>query len=264
MKTSNKLLIGLVLLLFSLPLILMMGFKAAVKNNHYVVRSNTGYEVSEPKEVKAFTAIKLNGVPYNDEFGLKTNIKYGDKFSYFIKNYDMDNPEKGRTDNLRVSLAGDTLVVDYSFKAVVKVNEPSFFYGVEIDITLPRAVPVIASGTTIAIDSSAVALGAMNFQLANQASLYADGVKIIQQQETGDPSSGKVVPYQTVFPAFTIDANNAFIRIGDHVNIKNLKVNLNGKSTINFSEAVAIDTLSGHISEASVFNAPYRFSKFLK
>jgi hypothetical protein len=72
------------------------------------------------------------------------------------------------------------------------------------------------------------------------------------------------VAYQTVFPAFTIDANNAFIRIGDHVNIKNLKVNLNGKSTINFSEAVTIDTLSGHISETSVFNAPYRFSKFLK
>ncbi len=264
MKTSNKLLTGLVLLIFSFPLILMMGFKAAVKNNHYVVRSNTGYEVSESKEVKAFTAIKLNGLPYNNEFGLKANIKYGNKFSYLLKNYDVAELEKGRTDNCRVSWAGDTLVVDYSFKSVVKANEPNFFYGVEMDITLPRAVPVIATGTTIAIDSSAVALGAMNFQLFNQASLYADGVTVIQQQETGDQSSPKVVAYQTVFPALTVNANNAFIKIGDHVNIKNLKLNLNGSSTINFSEAVAIDTLSGHISESSVFNAPYRFSKFLK
>lgn len=264
MKTSNKLLIGLVLLLFSFPLILMMGFKAAIKNDRYVVRSNTGYKVSEPEPLKAFTAIKLNGIPFNNEFGLKARIKYGDKFSYRIKNYDEANPEQGRTDNCRVSWAGDTLVVDYNLKAVVKANEPSFFYGIEMDITLPRAVPVIAGGTTVTIDSSAVALGAMSFQLSNEAQLGVDGVVTTPREGTGVDLHKESVVYQTVFPDIAINANNASVRIGDHVHIKNLKLDLNGKSTINFSEAVAIDTLSGHISEASFFNAPYRFSKFLK
>ncbi|MCH5715474.1 hypothetical protein [Niabella hibiscisoli] len=133
-----------------------------------------------------------------------------------------------------------------------------------MDITLPRAVPIIARGTTITIDSSTVALGAMNFQLFNQASLYADGDKTVQLQKANDQSALKLDVYKTVFSDISINANNAFVRIGDHINIKNLKVDLNGQSTINFSEAVSIDTLSGHISEASVFNAPYRYSKFLK
>ncbi|MCH5715475.1 hypothetical protein [Niabella hibiscisoli] len=105
----------------------MMGFKAAIKSDRYIVKNNTGYEVSAPKEVKAFTAIKLDGVPFNNEFGLKAHIKYGDKFSYSFKNYDVTNPEQGRTDNLRVGWSGDTLVVDYSFKAVVKTDGPNFF-----------------------------------------------------------------------------------------------------------------------------------------
>lgn len=267
MKTSNKLLMGLVLLLFSFPLMLVMGFKAAVKNGRYIVKSNTGYEVTAAKEVKAFTAIKLNGIPFNNEFGLKANIKHGDKFSYFFKNYDVDNPEQGRTDNCRVSLSGDTLVVDYAFKTIIESNKnngPTFFHGVEMEITLPKAVPVIATGTTVSIDSSSATLGAMSFRLYNQAYLYAYGVVPDQPQEMTDRSSSKPAVYQTVFPDITISANNAFVGIGDQINIKNLKVDLNGKSIIHFSESVTIDTLSGHISDAAVFNAPYRYSKFLK
>ncbi|MGE9311731.1 hypothetical protein ACLOAU_08795 [Niabella sp. CJ426] len=267
MKTSNKLLIGLVLLLFSLPLILMMGFKAAVKNNHYVVRSNTGYEVSEPKEVKAFTAIKLNGnVPASNDIGLRTNIIYGEKFGYSINNYNENHPEEGRIDSCRISWAGDTIVVNYDLKAFDKINSSNYFNGVEIDITIPHAVPVIANGATVIvnIDTSAVALGAMSFQLSNGAILNVERLSADQWGRMDDQSLKKFIKLQTLFSDITINANNASIKIADQVNIKNLKLNLNGKSTVNFSEAVAIDTLSGHISEASFFNAPYRFSKFLK
>lgn len=264
MKTSNKLLIALVLLVFSFPLILMMGFKSAIKADRYIVKNNNGYEVSEPQNVKSFTAIKLNGIPSDRNFGLKTHIKYGDKFNYIIRNYDAANPEDGRTDSCRISWAGDTLVIDYNLKAFKKINESNYFYGVDIDITVPHAVPVIANAAAVKIDSSAVVLGPMSFQLSNEASLGVDGVVRTQREAMEDDSYKESSVFRTVFPDIAINANNASVRIGDHVNIKNLKLHLNGKSTINFSEAVSIDTLSGHISEASFFNAPYKYSKFLK
>ncbi|WP_114789891.1 hypothetical protein U0035_11240 [Niabella yanshanensis] len=254
MKTSNKLLIGLVLLLFSFPLILVMGFKAAIKADRYIVKNNNGYEVSAPKEVKAFTAIKLNGIPFTTEFGLKAHIKYGDKFSYFIKNYDMANPEEGRTDSCRIRLVGDTLLVEYTPRQSIRIDEPNYSYGIEIDITIPQSVPVIASATSITIDSSAAALGAMNFALS-AGSLDIRPIATIQ---------GEPMPQPVVFQKITVNAHHASIKIGDQVNIKNLELGLDGTSDISFREATSIDTISGHISEASFFNAPYRYSKFLK
>jgi len=252
MKTSNKLLTGLVLLIFSFPLILMMAFKAAVKNNHYVVRSNTGYKVSEPKEVKSFAAIKLNGIIEANDVRLKTFIRYGDKYSYFIKNYDRANPEEGRTDSCRIRVIGDTLLIEYIPRMLDKINETNYSYGIEMDITIPHSVPVIANAANITIDSSATALEAMNFELS------AGSLNISPVATQNEHTS------QTVFQDITVNAHNASIEIGDRVKIKNLKLDLNGRSDINFREASSIDTLSGHISDASFFNAPYRYSKFLK
>ncbi len=264
MKTSNKLLLALVLLIFSFPLILMMGFKSALKHNRYIVKSDNGYQVSAPHNVKPFTAIKLNGMPLNNNSGLKTYIKRGDQFNYHIRNYNAADPEQGRTDSCRISWAGDTLVVDYHLKEPNTKSGSSFFYGVEIDITIPRAVPVIARGAAITIDSSTAALGAMSFLLSNEASLGVDGVVTTQREEAGGGSYKESVVYRTTFPDLAIEADNASVRIGDQVSVKKLRLGLNGRSVINFSEAVSIDTLTGHISETSFFNAPYKFSKFLK
>lgn len=251
MKTSNKLLITLALLLFAVPLIIMMGFKSAIKSENYVTKSNTGYGVYKPKELKSFAAIKLNGLPEKN-FGLKTFIRYGDKYSYFVRNYDEANIENGRTDRLRVRYVGDTLVVDYNLNSVTVMNAPNYSYGIEMDITIPHPVPVIANFANITIDSSAAALGSMNVEL----SAGSFDINPAETQREDMP--------QTVFRELTIKANNASINIGDRVNIKNLKVALNGRSDINFRETATIDTLSGHISDTSFFNAPYRYSKFLK
>ncbi len=252
MKTSNKLLIALILLLFSVPLISIMGFKSAVKADRYIVKSEMGYEVSAPTVVKPFAAIKLNGVMVDNNFGLKTFIRYGDKYGYFIRNYDQANLEEGRTDSCRIRLVGDTLVVDYHLKAFDKINVPNYSYGAEIEITVPQTVPIIANFAMIEIDSSAASFGAMKFDLT--AALL--DLRPIAENRPG--------MNQMVLREITVNANNSSIKIGDQVNIKNLKIGLTGRSDINFRETASIDTISGHISEASFFNAPYRYSKFLK
>lgn len=251
MKTSNKLLIALVLLIFSVPLILMMGFKSAVKHNRYVVKSDNGYEVSESKEVKSFAAIKFNGVIESNATRLTAFIRYGDKYSYLMRNYDPANPEEGRTDSCRIRVVDDTLLIEYTPRLLDKVNETNYSYGIEIDITVPHSVPVIANATNISIDSSAAALGAMNFEL----SAGSLDIKSLAKERKSQP---------VVFQAIAVNAHHASINIDDQIKIKNLKVDLNGRSDINFRESTSIDTISGHISDASFFNAPHKYSKFLK
>lgn len=264
MKKSNKLLIALVLLIFSFPLILLMGFKAALKADRYVVKNNMGYDVYEQKDIKPFAAIKLNGIVSHKDFGLKATISYGTKFSYRINNYNDAHPEQGRLDSCKVSMVGDTLLIGYGLKEDKVHSSGNFFYGIEVEIVIPHVIPVIANAATVDVDTSIARLDVMNFRLFNDATLTMRSVSKDQTIESDGNSSKDSLVYRTVFPGIVINADNASVMIDDRLHIKQLNLNLTGRSTISFTEAVTIDSMNGHISDQSFFNAPYRYSKYLK
>ncbi|MCH5689761.1 hypothetical protein LWM68_39380 [Niabella sp. W65] len=148
MKTSNKLLILLLVLVFSLPLVLMMSFKAAIKNEHYIVKNSNGYDNVPAGALQPFKFIKIEGSIRNEM--LKCNIKYGETNRYKWINYSSE--QHGDSSRL-ISYKGDTLVIHYQPKIETINGQESYWAGAELELVLNREVPVIAEGAVITVNT---------------------------------------------------------------------------------------------------------------
>jgi hypothetical protein len=254
MKTSNKLLILLLVLLFLIPLMTVMGFKAAIKNNQYVVKNTYGNNVSDFKDLRPFKVIKMDG-DSRDKL-LKCNIRYGDKYGYKFNNYDPQRLEEGRSDSCNVGLAGDTLVVSYGIRANEALKANNYYYGVEVEITIPETMPIVASAAMVNMDSSAARFSSLNFSLTGNTLLNIVNANS-RRAENADI-------HKAVFPKIVIDATSSQIDLNENSAVKNLQVSLKEQSRLNINEKTAVDTLSGSISDESVINVPYKFVQQLK
>lgn len=263
MKTSNKLLLLLLVLLFLVPLMMMMGFKAAIKNNQYVAKNMNGYNAVAFKNLGPFKAIKINGGVRNvrDDFGLRCTIRYGDKYGYKFNDYDPQQFEEGRLDSCNVSIAGDTLVVNYSIKAN-ELYKSNYYFGIQMEITIPETMPIVANAAKINVDSSAAGFSFLDFALTNKAELHING-NVNPHTVIKEGNSYSVIP-KAVFPKIIIDATTSKINLEENSAVKNLQVSLKGPSRLDCNEKAIIDTLSGSISDESVLNAPYNLVKKLK
>lgn len=261
MKTSNKLLMLLLVLLFSIPLVMIMGWKAAIKENRYVVKNINGTNGNAFKETGRFKAIKMNGGLQRDK-PLKCDIRYGDKYGYAFKNYDPQIFEEGRSDSCTVALAGDTLVINYNIKTNEALKANNYYYGVGVEITIPETIPIVANAAMVNLDSSAARFSSLNFVLANKAELNING-NIYPRTVTKEGNQYAVIP-ESIFPEIVIDATTSQINLNANSSVKKLQLSLKGQSRVNFDEKSAVDTLSGSISDESVFNAPYNLVKKLK
>ncbi len=256
MKTSNKLLTLLLVLLFAIPPVMIAGFETAIKNNHYLVKSPAGFNVEPLNEMKPFKVVKLEGNRVDRRFGLVCHIYPGDKYGYRFTNYDPGHAENGRTDSCHTELLGDTLIVRYHTRSSEIFRPNNYHYGVQIEITVPKTVSVWANNSVVNIDSSISPLDALNLALTNNALVNIGYNK--DARDIGEPDMPTAV-----FPKIIIEAANSEIILNRNSIVKNLQAHLHGNSTLEFADKAAVDTLSGTISDQSVLNAPYRYVKKL-
>ena len=255
MKTSNKLLMLLLALLFLIPLMMVMGFKAAIKNNQYTVKNMYGLHIPDFKYLKPFKVIKLNGGLQQDK-QLKCNIRYGDKYGYKFNNYDPGLLEEGRSDSCNISMAGDTLVISYGARTNEALKKNNYYYGVEVAVTIPETMPIVASAAMVNVDSSTSRFSSLHFSLTDNSLLNVGNA---DPRRAENSNADKVV-----FPKIVIDAASSQIDLNENNAVKNMQVSLKGQSRFNFNEKAEVDTLSGIISDESVINAPYNLVKKLK
>ncbi|MGC4233393.1 MAG: hypothetical protein QM594_10485 [Niabella sp.] len=255
MKTSNKLLMLLLVLLFLIPLMTVMGFKAAIKNNQYVVRNTYGHNVSDFKDLRPFKVIRMDGGSQDKQ--LKCNIRYGDKYGYKFNNYDPQQLEEGRSDSCNINIAGDTLVISYGTRANEALKANNYFYGVEVEITIPETMTIVANAAMVNMDSSAARFSYLNFLLTRNTLL-----SIVSNTHSRGAENSNID--KTVFPKIVIDATSSQIDLNENSAVKNLQVSLKEQSRLNVNEKAGVDTLSGSISDESVINAPYSLVKKFK
>ena len=248
MKTSNKLLVLLVAVMFSIPLIMVMGFKNAVKENRYVVKNMFGVEDIAFKGLKPFKVVKLRSSANNP---LLCNIKSGNKYEYKFVNYNTKANGKAMPDNCSMNAIGDTLFISYD-----AMNADQHL--LELDLGVADGVSVIAEGARVSINT-------LNRNSPKNISLDLSGGAELHVRTGHGRNDNEAYPEQEKLEVsdYSIKSSDAEVNIAASIKISNLKIDADN-SRIFIGPNVMIDSLSGSISPETIVNAPYKFIKELK
>lgn len=179
MKTSNKILLGLLAVVFTVPLLLAATLQSKIKKNDYTVEK---YDNTGPEKFASgsFTAAKVVKVIAPNPELLTCQLKVTDTMSY--------NYYKGDSnDSLKVFTSNDTLYIMYIAKQKkANKNENSNIGHFEINVSLPAFNNVVVDGAEVILDSLADSSG-MSVTLKNKG-VIRDG------SENKEKSVSKAAP----------------------------------------------------------------------
>ncbi|MCH5600359.1 hypothetical protein [Niabella ginsengisoli] len=259
MKNSNKLLILLIVLVFSIPLIMVMGFKTAIKENRYVVKNRFGVEDIAFKSLKPFKVVKLYGGPVINQ--LRCNIKNGKEYAYKFVNYNSNQYEDGRSDSCSIHFIKDTLVIMYKVKTDEAYKAENYYNGVELDLIIPEGVPVIAEGAKVVINTiKDDSPKNIMIDMSKKAELEIMS-SLDRRPELSDSLSEQ---NRVLLSNYNIKSTESKVMITAHARITNLKIDASNNSQVTINQNVIIDSLFGSLSPETIINAPYKFVKNLQ
>ncbi len=163
MKTSNKILIGLVITIFSVPLLLAATLKSKMNKGIYTVEKN--YTPGHRGEVHkgTFTAFKTVKVIAPRPEMLVCNLHQSDKMDFTYSN-------DGTRDSLAVYTQNDTLYIEYLTQPENADQQESRGYGkIVADINLPLFNRLIVDGAIVVIESTIADTDSLTVSLKNNA-----------------------------------------------------------------------------------------------
>lgn len=157
MTTSNKILIGFLVLVFTVPFIAASVLKSKVEKGEYKIvkqeNTNPGMQIS-----RALGSVKVVDVAAPDAGLLHCNLRHNDsaRYEYFQERKDY---------TLSVYERNDTLFVRHP-ATVSKLDAPEQRY-FEINIYLPRLDNLVLDGANAFVDSLPNPSGSFNVTLRN-------------------------------------------------------------------------------------------------
>lgn len=161
MKTSNKILLGLIAVVFTVPLLLAAALQSKIKKGDYTVEK---YDNAQPQKFTSgsFTAANVVKVIAPNPDLLTCHLKVTDTMSY--------NYYKGDSnDSVKVFTGNDTLYVMYiAGQKKANKNENSNNGHLEINVNLPAFNNVIVDGAEVILDSLAASSGTLSVTLKNK------------------------------------------------------------------------------------------------
>ena len=263
MKTSNKLLVALLVLILVVPILIMMSFKKAIDNNLYTVTNFGGSSVGELKEVEPFKVILIennlkNSKDVEANKFLKCAIIHGSQYAYKLTKFNNIN----KADSIDFHVKGDTLVIAYN-KMPDNIKRSDYYVGCEVEVNVPGNIIVIADNATVNIDNS-YKQQAMEFTLLNQAVLNVTAA--LPQKQTiplGNSLFRDSLISQTIFTDIKINATTSTVNIDNLPTIRKLELDLKGTSALNIPAGIITDTLNSRLSTDVLLNAPYSTIKKL-
>jgi len=199
MKTSNKILLGLVAVVFTVPLLLAAALQSKMKKGDYTVEK---YDNTGPEKFTSgsFTTAKVIKVVAPNPDLLTCHLKVTDRMSY---NYYKNNSN----DSLKVFTGNDTLYVMYiADQKKANKNERTNNAHFEVNVNLPAFNNVLVDGAEVILDSLASST-TLSITLKNKG-VIRDGSEN-NEKDNLEASPAAVIKKDQIVPASEVSKHKA-------------------------------------------------------
>jgi hypothetical protein len=177
MKTSNKILLGLLVVVFAVPLLLAASLKSKIKNGIYTVEKRENYRNLKVTNgsFASFKVVKV--ISPNPKF-LRCFLKASNEMNF---NYTKEN---GR-DSVLVSTINDTLVIRYISLDTKeeKDSERDWNNSIAVKVNLPAFNNLVVDGAVVIIDSFPASSNNMSLVIKNRGELKDASSKEVNKDE---------------------------------------------------------------------------------
>lgn len=176
MKTSNKILLGLIVIIFAVPLLLAYTLRNKIDKGEYTIEKNYRSEGQRSKRSGSFTAFKVVKVVAPGPGFLTCHLKPSNTMNYQYYN--------DRKDSIIVSNSNDTLYISYLGEKG-SVNQGRREHGdLSIEVSLPPFNNLVVDGAAVIFDSLPASMSNLSVTIKNKA-VIIDGSKTTEQGAPG-------------------------------------------------------------------------------
>lgn len=258
MKTSNKLLVLLIILVFVIPFLVGLSFQKSIRNDDYRLRK-FGNQIIHRGKYKPYKTVMITA-PMTDVLTCYLRPSDPDSLYYSYTTYHgRESP-----DSVNVYNSGDTLYIQYvggkrvtNFENGRRTGEQIDYTKVNVYLYMPVFDDIVVETGTIRIDSlgrsarvSLTNLG--EFYLAREGTRTVK--KVITETKTGESVSVDST-YSGNFNKITITGDNGRFFIGANAWVRRLQLNLRGTSVLSINDHARIDTIAGYLSNQTSVRA---------
>ena len=203
MKTSNKILLVLAVIVFTIPFLLAMTLKNKMKKGEYtVVKYENDRSPNDNTRSGSFTAYKVVKVvaPNPDFFTCRLKLSGNMNYEYF---------QHSDQDSISVSVSNDTLLIRYMPQVLSKKNEETRFNQTTIHVKLPSFNNLVADGAVVIIDSMPASMGNLTVTLRNRGQIKDGSDRTQDEPKAWIPSHEQETPLTTATTARVEVTNSA-------------------------------------------------------
>ena len=247
MRTSNKILLGFIILCFLIPTFLMFSFKSKINNGRFTIAKQEGQGSNfRNGNFKPCKVIKF----VSPEAGLlKATIKQSDSlyYSYYMMNHQ---------DSIKVTNVADTLVVE-----LVNYELDGVDYRTDLNVTLklPSCENLIIDNAEVMFDSTAAFSGDLSVVLNGAGKLNIGRTK--ERRPGADENEVREFPYSV--NRLAVKMNGGELSVGSQSTIQQMDLRAEGQSAVIINNGAVIQELSGSLSEQSSVKATWKYLKRL-
>ncbi len=183
MKTSNRILLGLLIIIFTVPFVLAATLKAKVKKGEYTVVKSKNPGSDLRVHSGSFTEFKVVNIVAPGPGFLTCHLKQSDTMSY---TYNQHSPE----DSMVVLTSNDTLLIKYiSTNEVTGDNGERERSNVTINVNLRAFHNLLVDGAVVVLDSLPASSGSLSVTLRNKG-VIKDGTSNRHNPDGTKPAVG--------------------------------------------------------------------------
>lgn len=251
MKTSNKILLGLFIIVFLIPVFIIMSFRSMIKKGQFTVIKDQPYMNDNLRSgnLKPYKVIKLVAP---EGRMLKCNLKFSD--SLYYRYYGND----GSGDSINIYNKADTLFVQYIKQSVKKGSDDDYNDNeLQAELKLPSMEHIIMENAEATILSADTAKNnSMDIEV------YGNGLfNMASTAENIDKRSETVSPYK--IGQLSVKSINGRIHLGKAAEIGQLNLAVNGNTSITIEDGATIGEMKGSLSDSSTVKASWKYVKKL-
>jgi hypothetical protein len=262
MKTSNKLLLAFLLLVFIMPLLMAVTLKNKIKNKEYVdlrsedINSHVGIyqgSFSPYKVLKLVSPVK----------GVFTCRLHPSKTAHYY--YSRYYPGARPKDSVRIYNSSDTLYMEYTPypDSVIQDgsnNESPMYFNIELNADLPSLEKLEIQGATATIDSLPDYLPLMEIILSDHAQLkIGEGGS---KEESVTPPGSTHTRLSCHVKDLTVKSTASELSFGPYFMADHLRLDVSGSSTLSVKGAI-INKVDGSLSDSTTVKASWKYLRQL-
>ncbi|WP_290796107.1 hypothetical protein [Flavihumibacter sp. UBA7668] len=238
MKTSNKILLGMVVFLVLIPASILVALSIKVKNGDYTIKMSEWEQLARTAKPITNTGFMKIATPATTK--LECTIRYSDSIYY--------RKHGSNHDSLQVEKSGDTLY--FTVISRDPKSEGTDKHEMFLDIFMPFKGLLMLDGAGVTLDSVA-ADAAITVDMTNNSTLNLG---------QSNPDNKKIIKFSSLF----VKGDQSKLVLTDNTSIDSVSINLNGNSNLYFGKELSLGSISGAISAGTEVNGAAKWIYQLK